>query len=804
MYAPARMNDRRMPARMSMTLRGLLALLALLLPARVASAQSPVQEGSPNADRPVSAIIFDGLRRVTEQEVRNNIRAAVGDPYDPHVVLEDVHRLVRLGQFRGIVGLETLREDGTVAITYRFEEQQIIAEVQVVGNRLIPDADLLAVVSVVPRGPRDDSLIQLAKRRIEELYRKRGHYLTTVQIDETELDKSGLLILRVIEGPRVKVKAVDFEGNQAFSDDQLNAQIKTRTALVILRKGELDEELLTDDIRALTNYYNDRGYLDVRVDRRVELSPDNKEAKVVFIVAEGDQYRLRSLRVQRPDGSPPRVFAPEQIAAIIVLKTGDVYSGDLLRQSREALIQAYGLMSYVDVTVEAHPRRVEDEKAVDLVLVISEGARCVVGEVHISGNTLTRDNVIRRELRGIRPGLPIDATQLIESENRIQKTRLFSDARITLQQPEAEDPETRDVLVEVKERNTGSVNFGVALGSDSGLFGEFSIDQRNFDITDYPESFRELISGKAFRGAGQQFNFTVRPGTELFQITASWTEPRLFDSDYSLSTAVNLRTRYYDLYDEDRIGFSAALGRRFGDIWAAALRARVEQVELSNIQDESPTEVFDDAGPNVLTDLGLTLTRTTLGTARRPGSGSRLELALDQYGPFGGDFTFTSTTADYTVFFTLNEDFLGRRSTLRLNSKVGYIFGGDAPVYEQFYLGGRSFRGFDYRTISPKGIRADNGLPSDEPVGGEWEFFLGAQYEFPLFGDALTGVLFLDSGTVTDDVGFDQYRVAIGAGLRIYIPQFGDVPIALDFGIPLLSEEDDDESIFSFSAELPF
>src|SRR4029434_2642693 len=126
--------------------------------------------------------------------------------------------------------------------------------------------------------------------------------------------------------------------------------------------------------------------------------------------------------------------------------------------------------------------------------------------------------------------------------------------------------------------------------------------------------------------------------------------------------------------------------------------------ELSNIQDESPTEVFDDAGPNVLTDLGLTLTRTTLGTARRPGSGSRLELALDQYGPFGGDFTFTSTTADYTVFFTLNEDFLGRRSTLRLNSKVGYIFGGDAPVYEQFYLGGRSFRGFDYRTISPKGI----------------------------------------------------------------------------------------------------
>ncbi|MCI0362329.1 MAG: BamA/TamA family outer membrane protein, partial [Phycisphaerales bacterium] len=152
----------------------------------------------------------------------------------------------------------------------------------------------------------------------------------------------------------------------------------------------------------------------------------------------------------------------------------------------------------------------------------------------------------------------------------------------------------------------------------------------------------------------------------------------------------------------------------------------------------------------------------------------------------------------------VGEDFLGRTTTLRLSSRLGYIFGGRAPTYESFYLGGRSFRGFEFRTISPKGIANDTGLPSDDPVGGDWLAFFGAQFETPILGEALTGVLFVDSGTVTDDPGFDEYRLSVGAGIRLYIPQLGDVPIAFDFGFPVLSEDSDEEQVFSFSAELPF
>ncbi len=195
---------------------------------------------------------------------------------------------------------------------------------------------------------------------------------------------------------------------------------------------------------------------------------------------------------------------------------------------------------------------------------------------------------------------------------------------------------------------------------------------------------------------------------------------------------------------------------------------------------------------------------STITTFTRPGQGTRLELGFEQVGALGGDFTFTRTVADYTAFLTLYEDFLGRKSILKLNSRIGYIFGGDAPTYERFYLGGRTFRGFDFREVSPKGIRADTGELGTDPVGGDWLFFAGAQYEFPLLAEALTGVVFLDSGTVTRDLGFDQYRVSVGAGIRIYIAQFGPIPIAFDFAFPLQKQDSDDTQVLSFSAELPF
>ena len=119
-------------------------------------------------------------------------------------------------------------------------------------------------------------------------------------------------------------------------------------------------------------------------------------------------------------------------------------------------------------------------------------------------------------------------------------------------------------------------------------------------------------------------------------------------------------------------------------------------------------------------------------------------------------------------------------------------------------MGGQSFRGFDFRSVSPKGIRNDNGLASEDPIGGTWQMFLGAEIEQPVYEDILSVVAFIDAGTVSFDPGVDQFRVAIGMGIRFYVPALSPAPLAFDFGFPILKEDDDDERLFTFTIDLPF
>ncbi|HWB20620.1 MAG TPA: POTRA domain-containing protein, partial [Phycisphaerales bacterium] len=605
----------------------------------------------------------------------------------------------------------------TVIISYVFTEQTLINEVQVVGNKLISDQDLLAVARQVRLGPRDDFRIEAAKRAMADLYKKKGHYLATVVVDQEQLEKNGILIFRIIEGPRVKVRAIEFKGNHAFNDEQLYGHIKTRPYIFIFRQGELDEDLLADDVAALDHFYKDQGYLDVRTDDEVQLSPDDTEAKVTFLVDEGRQFTLHSVRADRGSGEAGSVFSDTQLAAMIEIHPGDVYKADLLDKSEQAITDAYRLMGYIDVDVQRYELRSGTDPQVDLVLSIHEGHRYRVGEVIIKGNSITKEKVIRKETR-VSPGRYFDGRQIDEAKRRLTNLRLFNDVKLTIQQPtEGEDSEFRDLLVEVKEQHTGSIGFGVGAGSDSGVFGEITLDQRNFDINDLPESLDEFLSGRAFRGGGQHFNMTLRPGNEIFDYNVSLTEPHLFETDYSGRIGALVHQRVFDRYDEFRYGGDLRLGRAFGDIWAVSLDIRADNVELSNIDDFAPTEIFRDAGPALLTQAEISLTRTTITTLKRPGSGSRLELSLGRAGAFGGDYDYNTASLDYTTLFTIHEDFLGRRSILKLNSRMSYIFDGRAPTFERFYLGGRTMRGFDFRTISPKGIRNDNGQPSDDSIG---------------------------------------------------------------------------------------
>ncbi|MFO0830180.1 MAG: BamA/TamA family outer membrane protein [Phycisphaerales bacterium] len=788
-------------------------------------------------DRPIATITIKGLSRITLQAILNNIRVAAGQPFDPGVVREDVTTLYRLGQFATVTAEAVLRNDGTVEVIYTVVEQPIIREIGTVGNKVVSDEELRKVIRLYAGGPRDDFLLEQSVFRIKELYRSRGNYLVEVTVDESRLADTGILVFRIIEGPRVRIKEIDFVGNTSFSADKLYSQIKTRTAIPLFRKGELDEETLVDDVASIDEFYKGMGFVDVRVDRRVTLSADGKEAKVTYLVDEGRRYRARNTYIRFLDGEgapvQPRVFSALQLADLAVIRPGDWYTKPLIDKTIKVFTDSYLLMGYLDVRIDSRDARVGEEPQVDLFLDIREGPRSVAGLILVQGNFLTKEKVIRRLVR-IQPGRPIDGRELADSKARIEATQIFGPVRITVQRPRpgeedaigddidaqaraamaAGDAETamrvdrqvRDVLVEVKEKNTGAVNFGAGLGTDSGIFGEVSISQRNFDIADPPLSFDEMFTGRAFRGAGQGFSLSIAPGTEVSMYSISFAEPHLLESDLGLRVNSFYRTRIYDNYDENRLALGASLSRRLGDLWTIGVATNIQRVELLNFTPNTPLEVVESQGPANLFDVGVSLNRTDVDKPMRPTRGTEVSLGVAEHYDFAGQAAWTSVRAGASTIFTVSEDYLGRRSTLKLSSDIGYIFGDDPPTYERYYLGGRSFRGFEFRTVSPKStgtIGAPN-TPNDQPIGGEWLFFVGAQYEHPIFAEFISGVLFLDTGTVTTDVSFSEYRVSIGAGLRIYLPQLGPAPIALDFAVPLAKGYLDQTQVFSFAIELPF
>jgi outer membrane protein insertion porin family len=817
------------------------ATVLLLSTALAAPSLARVQDSIDDAtlsDRPIARVVFAGLERVPEREVLNNIRVAAGQPFDARAVRSDVATLYRLGQFGTIEAKATVLPDGTVEVVFTFAEQPIVKDIQVVGNKLISDQDLRKAIPLYAGGPRDDFLLEQAVTRIKQLYRERGHYLAEVTADESRLKDTGILILRIVEGPRVKVKEIEFTGNEQLRDGELGGEIRTRKAVPLFAKGELDEEVLIDDVAALDKYYKERGFVDVRVDRRVEISADSREAKVVFVISEGPRYRLRSVVVEGLGAEGPKplgVFTPEQINDLLYIHPGDIYSRLKIDKSIASVRDSYLLLGHIDVSITDRTVRVGPQAEVDLLLEIREGPRTVAGLVNIQGNFLTKDKVVRRLVR-MQPGRVLDGRELQRSEDRVRATRLFNDVRITVQRPRPEDQdaldtepapapageespdpiaaartaivrsEVRDILVEVKESNTGSVNFGVGLGTDSGVFGEFSVNQRNFDIADTPESIDELLAARAFRGAGQQFSMAIAPGNEVSTLSFDLLEPHLFETDYSLRGSPSYRVRLYPDYDETRATLPLTLSRRLGDFWTIGATVSYSWVELSNFEPDTALEVYEDRGPNTYLATGFFVKRADVDRMMRPSRGSNTEFSATQYTGLDGQEPFTVLRAGYTQFLTVSEDLVGNRTTLKIGNDLAYIIGDDVPTYERLYLGGRNFRGFEYRTISPKSQAAlDPTLPApNDPIGGNWLFFAGAQLEHPFVKDSLSGVVFVDSGTVSDEVTLNDYRLSVGFGIRLYIPAFGPAPLAFDFGIPILKEDSDETQVFSFSAEIPF
>jgi outer membrane protein insertion porin family len=778
-------------------------------------AQDVPPEVEPYQGREVTDVRIEGLRRVDERFARNQLRTTTGRPLDWRTVQIDLRNLERLGEFRRVEAFLEVDDDLTVAVVFRVEEAAIIEDVEVVGNRALSDAELLGTIAqtrLLAGVTIDDYRIGAAARAIEQAYRDEGFYQADVTFDEREFEDSGLVIFRIREGERLRITSIRFEGNRAFTDRVLREEVRSRVA-DLLNDGPLDDAILEADIRSLINFYSNRGYLDVRVGHEILPSPDGREAIVTFIVDEGPLYVLRAVEVvpARANDDGLDVLSPEQVKGLLTISPGDVFSQLERNRSVDAVRDALRQMGYIDAEVDQQTFKDPDTNEVDLRLAINEGRRYKTGLVLTTGHDTTQSRVIRRETE-LLPGHYLDGTAIDETELRLRRTRIFRGPapgypgpRVVPQPVDPRYPAYRDVLIEVDETRTGSLGFGASIGSDQGVVGAINLVERNFDLYDTPDSIGEFLRGESFRGAGQTFNLAIQPGNQVSTFSVGLSEPALFESDYAAGGNLFFRTREFDEFDEQRFGGRLSFSRSFGTRWSGGLNLRGEAIDVSNIDETSTVDLFDVEGENALTSIGFSLSRNTTDDFVRPTRGTNTRLGVEQVGALGGDFDYTRLSIEHAAFLKVDEDYLGRPTVLRLSAASGWIIQEDqAPLFEREFLGGRSFRGFDFRGIGPVGLRNDTGQPSGDQVGGDFSFFLGAELQRPLVQDIVTGVVFLDTGTVVDDIALDDYRVAAGFGVRISVPQLGPVPIALDFGFPIVSEDTDDTRIFSFFVDVPF
>ncbi len=769
---------------------------------------------SPYDGRPVKDIRFEGLSRVTERFARNQLRTVPGQAFDAATITADIRRLYSLYEFETVQASVEADPDGSVTVIFIVREAPLVQDVQVVGNQAISDDDIsqeVARINLTAGTPVDRFRVDRARRAIEELYHARGFHTAQVLVDEEEL-ANGVVLFRVREGERVKLMAIRFEGARSFSEPVLRTHVTTKVAS-LLRKGALDEESLDDDVTSVRRFYVAEGFLDARVDRRIVLSPNGREAIGTILIDEGPRYRLRHVQVQLVDGdgSLP-VFSAEQVIGLISTKPGDAYVSDAGASAADALLQAYNHLGYVDASVQRQELRDPDSPMVDLILIVREGERFRVGEVVIQGNTITKQSVIRRQLR-FWPDRPLDIRSLEESRSRLALTRLFSrpsaqnpagGVKITMQPEDPAEPGFRDVLVQIEDANTGSLSFLAAASADAGFIGSIALTERNFDVKNYPRRLSELGSRRRFRGGGQTLSLVAAPGTQIRNFSAGISEPYLFQTNTSFAINGSFRDRIFDEYDEQRLRGVISLGRRFGDRWVVNSSVRTDTVQLSDIDPDAPVDAFAVTSANTIFGVSVGVTRTTVPAVERlfPTKGSRTQINVEQV---FGDFNFSKITAEHQFFLAVQQDALGRTSVLSFKINASLIpQSGEAPIYERFFLGGSTFRGFDFRGVSPRGIRNDTKTPGVKPKGGHWSFFAGVEYSQPLFQEIIRVVFFVDSGTVEEQFGFGQYRASVGIGLRIKVPALGPAPLAFDFGIPILKEENDETRLFTFTADIPF
>ncbi len=709
----------------------------------------------------ITDIVIKGNSKVEADTIKSKMSTKVGGTFSPSGVRNDINAIYKMGYFDD-VQVEAEGYAGGLRLTYTVVERPIIRSFTFEGNENIEVSKLREKVNLTPYSVYNPSLVSDNVNALELYYQGEGYFTAKVLPVIVRLsDKEVKVIFRIEEGAKVRIDDIEIVGNENISSRKIRKVMTTKEYYPIwswiMSTGTYKLYDFAMDMERIKGLYFNNGYIQASVgEPEVVLDEENNELDITISINEGPQFTISGVNTEGNE-----VLDEAALLENVESAPGEVMNRDLLKDDVVRLTDRYGTMGYAFANITPILKPDVENRTVDITLQVDEGEKIFVNRIGVTGNSKTRDNVIRRELPFVE-GEKYDTSGLRKSKERLKNLDYFEDVDVVTER--VPDSNEVNLDVKVKEKSTGSISVGGGYSTVDRLMAIGEIKQRNLF------------------GRGQELSFRAQWGSRRHNFSLSFTEPWLMGKPVALGLEAYNEERNQAIgFTMKSVGGSVSLGRRFLDYWSLTGSYSYTDYKYDDVSDElilaNPEGSFDD---QTISKIGLGLSRDSRDNYMMPHGGSRNSLYAEWSGDaIGSDRSYYKAIADSVWYFPLFWD-----TVFSLHGRAGVVYeygGSEVPPSDLFYVGGiNTIRGYDWGSVGPK-VKVSVTDPNtgittveDQVSGGYKELIFNAEYTFPLVSQIqLYGVVFFDAGDAYGhggNVDFSSFRYSAGGGFRWMSP----------------------------------